>query len=513
MMNKNGRIENLAIFGVGAAIVTAASIGVWLGSTWTKKPSSPKLETAHTNHTKLVLKTPEDKADETTRLLSEHIYSHEVKHTAGVTRFDGAQLASNSPCEDRFMYGKFPAPWGNGTNKPWMAWGIFDGHAGWQTAELLEKHLLPFVQLGLSQIEPISDRGFISASDKSIHRAITNGFLYLDDLIIEYALEISQNGQSLKEKMKVLAPAFAGSCAILALYDPITRSLHVACTGGSRAVLGHRTPNGNSEALPLSVDQTGLNKAEISRIAEEHPGEEGIINKSRVLGLAVSRAFGDGRWKWTSAFQEDFVDRFHAPKLSHQDKILTPPYLTAESVVRSWTMGMHSEGSKPALGFMIMASDGLWDLMSSQHAADLVGVWLDFQTQSGAFMKTKPWTKPQYAPFDFSDLERAKGKGIEWKFIDERTTVKDDNVAVHLMRNALGGNHTELLEGGLAVTAPFSRKLRDDITISVVFFGGDSRNGNENELKGSNKMNGGDKFSGKDDWKGGAWSEMWPREY
>jgi len=43
---------------------------------------------------------------------------------------------------------------------------------------------------------------------------------------------------------------------------------------------------------------------------------------------------------------------------------------------------------------------------------------------------------------------------------------------VHLVRNSLGGNHHELIAGRLAFDAPFSRRLRDDITVQVVFFGG-----------------------------------------
>lgn len=48
--------------------------------------------------------------------------------------------------------------------------------------------------------------------------------------------------------------------------------------------------------------------------------------------------------------------------------------------------------------------------------------------------------------------------------------MQDENVAVHLVRNSLGGNHHELLAGRLAFSSPFSRNLRDDITVQVIFF-------------------------------------------
>ena len=69
-------------------------------------------------------------------------------------------------------------------------------------------------------------------------------------------------------------------------------------------------------------------------------------------------------------------------------------------------------------------------------------------------------------PFDFAQF----WGGVNWKFEEERTTTQDDNVAVHLMRNSLGGNHHELIAGRLAASAPFSRGLRDDITVQVALF-------------------------------------------
>lgn len=76
--------------------------------------------------------------------------------------------------------------------------------------------------------------------------------------------------------MKKLAPAYAGLCALLSLYDSVTSTLHVACTGNSRAVLGQKQLDGKWEAIPLSADQTGHNKEEVTRLKKEHPGKEDI---------------------------------------------------------------------------------------------------------------------------------------------------------------------------------------------------------------------------------------------
>lgn len=422
--------------------------GLW----WlmTTRDDVPLLESSPSEH--LVVE-PGASKDQVTRIISQAAFSFLVRNVAGVNRYDGAQLASNSPCEDRFTHGKLPSPWSDGNQ--WMAWAVFDGHSGWQTAELLKKQLLPFVRHSLSQVKPPSNEE--SVPEELVQRAIMKGFVNLDDSIVKTALDTSQSGEPLQEKVQKFIPAYAGSCALLSLYDSVTSTLHVACTGDSRAVLGQQRPDGKWEAIPLSVDQTGSNKEEVERLHKEHPGEENITKNGRVLGIMVSRAFGDGQWKWPLELQRDIRRRFYGPApLTPKYDIRTPPYLTAEPVVTTTKI----DPAKPS--FLIIATDGMWDTLSNQQAVNLVGNWLE----SRAAGKRNDGPEPMYEPFDFGQF----WKGVNWKFVEGRTTVRDDNVAVHLVRNCLGGNHHELIAGRLAFGSPFSRHLRDDITVQVVFF-------------------------------------------
>ncbi|KAJ6007633.1 protein serine/threonine phosphatase 2C [Penicillium herquei] len=382
--------------------------------------------------------------------------SFRVRNIASVSRYDGAQLASNNPCEDQFTHGKLPSPW-KGDND-WMAWGVFDGHSGVQTSELLKSHILPFVQHNLSQIKPNPPEDIIP--DQLVQQAIVKGFIKLDDSIINTAQATSESKESLQEKMKKLAPAYSGSCALLSMYDSASSTLHVACTGDSRAVLGQQRSDGKWEAIPLSIDQTGKNK-EVARLHKEHPDEEieDMIKKGRVLGLAVSRAFGDSQWKWHIEFQQDIQRRFYGPSpLVPTYNVRTPPYLTAEPVVTSTKV----DPSNPC--FLIMATDGLWDMLSSQQAVNLVGKWLELKGSDKR--DTGSELEPVYEAFDFGHF----WKGVSWKFREGRTTVQDENAAVHLVRNSLGGNHHESIAGRLAFSFPSSRRLRDDTTVQVVFF-------------------------------------------
>jgi hypothetical protein len=75
-------------------------------------------------------------------------------------------------------------------------------------------------------------------------------------------------------------------------------------------------------------------------------------------------------------------------------------------------------------------------------------------------------TSIQTPGFDFGHF----WKGVNWKFGKRRTTIGDESAGLHLIQKALGGNQKELIADRLAVGAPLSRNLRDDITVQVVFF-------------------------------------------
>ena len=88
--------------------------------------------------------------------------------------------------------------------------------------------------------------------------------------------------------------------------------------------------------------------------------------------------------------QQDVQRRFFGPApLTPKYDVRTPPYLTAEPVVTSTKI----DPTKSS--FLIMATDGLWNTLSSQQGVDLVGKWLESQ----AAERTK--SEPAYDSFDF----------------------------------------------------------------------------------------------------------------
>lgn len=58
---------------------------------------------------------------------------------------------------------------------------------------------------------------------------------------------------------------------------------------------------------------------------------------------------------------------------------------------------------------------------------------------------------------------RRKSSKASWAFVD-------DNVSAHLLRNALGGADTEALRTIVSTPAPYSRRYRDDITVTVIWW-------------------------------------------
>lgn len=54
-----------------------------------------------------------------------------------------------------------------------------------------------------------------------------------------------------------------------------------------------------------------------------------------------------------------------------------------------------------------------------------------------------------------------KRKGGSWAFTD-------DNLSAHLIRNAFGGGDDKALRKLLSIPSPFSRRYRDDVTVTVI---------------------------------------------
>lgn len=367
-------------------------------------------------------------------------------HQGAAGRIDAVRFESNCPTED---YWTVAVGEGVGGAKTIYA-GVYDGHAGWACSAVLREKLIPYVSAMLSPLAP-------SAAGDAVDAAIQKAFCRLDDQIMAAGRDaVADSSEPLTAAaLSALAPAIAGSCALLTLYDTQTSTLRTAVTGDSRAVLGSWSAAARAyAATPLSADQTGFNEDEVARLDRAHPGEKDAIldpNSGRLMGLAVTRAFGDHRWKYPQELVTRIEKRFagHAPRKQNA----TPPYLTARPEVT--TRKVSGED------FVILASDGLWDVISNDDAVACVSQWLT-KKKKGAGGRPSGEAK---ANWSFKDGWPSYKATPEYFAMDDM-----DNAAVCLLKNALGGTRRSIVLGLVTAPTPTSRNVRDDITIQVIFF-------------------------------------------
>jgi pyruvate dehydrogenase phosphatase len=338
--------------------------------------------------------------------------------------------------------------------------------SGWTTSAKLRQTLINFVARELNDTFKAAPGK--SPAAEAIDAAIKAGFTQLDHEIVHESVERVLKANSKTIAAEVLAPALSGSCALLSFYDSRTKLLRVACTGDSRAVLGRRSASGKWTATPLSVDQTGSNPDEEARMRKLHPEEEHVIRNGRVLGgLEPTRAFGDASYKWSrdisDRLRRSFFGRNPSPLLK------TPPYVTAEPVITTTKI-------EPENGdFVVMATDGLWEMLSNEEVVGLVGKWIEAQaTGSSSSQFDVAWSKIFGSGKAVLPVETANTKtGLDgqktpirqqqWGVSPndkDRYVFKDKNVATHLIRNALGGKNEEQVCALLTLPSPYSRRYR-----------------------------------------------------
>lgn len=416
--------------------------------------------------------------EQATQKLRKNEESYLVGRGRGVVRYDVVQIPSNNPIEDdhaetivEVPQSVTPPPAGSASSD-WMFWGVFDGHAGWTTSAKLRQVLISYVARELNQTykSALIDPSLTVPTPQSIDTAIKRGFLALDDEIVHASVnKITTNTKQKAAAAEILAPALSGACALLSFYDSSSKLFRVACTGDSRAVLGRKNPaTGKWTATPLSEDQTGGTPSEMVRLRAEHPGEEHVVHRGRILGgLEPSRAFGDAGYKWSREVQTRMKKFFFGRTPSPQVK--TPPYVTAEPIITTTKVD-------PGQGdFVVLATDGLWEMLTSEEVVGLVGQWLENQSSNNGSSttswaksffssqsKTLPVEKHVLAPTEDGQGQRAPIRQTQWdvKSTDERFVVEDKNVATHLVRNALGGRDRDMVCGLLTLVSPYARRYR-----------------------------------------------------
>lgn len=323
---------------------------------------------------------------------------------------------------------------------------------GPETAEALGKNLIPCVAKAMAAAKASGD------APVSAEEAIQNSFVSLDNRILGAAEAAINAGHpaGTAAVRAAMAPAQTGSCALLAVYEAGSASLYIALAGDSRAVRGQSSSETDKLVVDvLTEDQNACNEQEYARVAAEHPGEESVIlntDRGTVLGLGMSRAFGNANSKWSNELLQKAQTNCHGPRPVSISK--TPPYITASPVVTTRVV--------EAQDFVILGSDGLWEQISHEHAVECVSRW------RAARRAGKPEAVVESGESRYTVNEDGSLYHVAQP---EDFAIEDlDNAAVCLIKNVLGGRHRYMVAGAVTATTPIRRMVRDDLTAQVIFF-------------------------------------------
>lgn len=208
---------------------------------------------------------------------------------------------------------------------------VFDGHGGGDVSRYLKRHVYDLFLLHL-------ERKHWEESDADVE-----DIKHRTPSIPAYMAAIREALHSVEvEVMRHSSLNFVGSTAVAVIMHENpggTKTLISANVGDSRAVLSRR-----GQAVDLTKDHKPTSDSERRRILEA--GGRIFLDETgvhRVMNLSLSRAVGDK---------------------------FSKPIVSAEPDIRRFRVEDDDE-------FIVLASDGLWDVMSSQDVVNFVHARLD----------------------------------------------------------------------------------------------------------------------------------------
>ena len=238
--------------------------------------------------------------------------------------FDGEEPKENNQ-DNYFIFKNFAE------HKDYIYMSVCDGHGveGHFVSEFI-KEVLPYYMS-----ENLKERNILTERDLT-HKIIKETFVIVNNMLVD------------NESINSL---FSGSTCVSVIFTP--ERLIVPNIGDSRAVLGRfDKTTGKYKAIELSRDHKPTEKDEAKRIYEndgriqpftedgEFVGPQRVwIKEEEVPGLAMTRSFGDRVAASVGVISEPEIKEFD---FTEDDK------------------------------YMIIASDGIWEFISSQECIDII---------------------------------------------------------------------------------------------------------------------------------------------
>jgi len=212
-----------------------------------------------------------------------------------------------------------------GSLKDWSFFAVYDGHAGSRVSAYCADQLIRSITANetLGSLDP-AELKELTGKEEVVKVAIRQGFLDLDETLRKLPEVVNGDDKS-------------GSTVVCVLISP--SNIYFANCGDSRVVLSR-----NGKLAFSTQDHKPINPIEKERI--QNAG--GSVMIQRVNGsLAVSRALGDFEYK-------------NVPSKGPCEQLVSPePEIFVED---------RSADDE----FLVLACDGVWDVMSNEELCDFV---------------------------------------------------------------------------------------------------------------------------------------------
>jgi len=234
---------------------------------------------------------------------------------------------------------------------------VFDGHGGNIVSQFAKEHCYNLYSQHAKQ-----------------HNAAGALCRSLRDLDNEWQAQLKRHihAQSAEARTHVRT----GSCAVAVVVDQEKQQMTVGNLGDSRCVLARRSRSGILEAVELSTDHSASTDKERQRLRMEH-GDAGVVSEFWDEATSEYAWLVQGTTRFTRSIGDSFMKdvecaEYFNSNCKAENRLPLPhkPFLSSQPEVQTSALTKDHE-------FVIIASDGLWDEMSSDLAVHAVRQLID----------------------------------------------------------------------------------------------------------------------------------------
>ncbi|WVQ67412.1 uncharacterized protein L199_005608 [Kwoniella botswanensis] len=335
-------------------------------------------------------------------------------------------------------------------NDQLMFFSVFDGMGGSIFSDMISKTLHACLALTIARLRQDTSKGE-PIDQERLEWALTDTFIAINQDFLNAPVSALRGLLERQDTSPILpklgpsnflfgATEGSGCTACTVIVDTSTSKIYVAHVGDSRAVAGwYNHKEGKWRCDVLTEDHCGQNSKECQRRLSRHPPEEAdrvIYDRgwgNRILGTNdVVRKFGGSYSVRSHAEENEIWNVFQTKQAFNHFPKKTPPYTDTEAAVSLRDLKSNPDED---LKFVILASDGVWDRLTSEEAVLLTAAYKDNPSQGDIPKKALPERYPMVSPTDprpypAQELPGTGGRAEgAWAF-DVWQEMRDDMTAV-----------------------------------------------------------------------------------